>query len=227
MKSGAMTRLLLRVLLVVFLSHSAAAARLRMPTLDGRGRRGQPPPTQPQPLGTNTTQIYSALRRDIIFLERLTALFFRTASHALAWLQQALVRSITPRVICVTLNGVIAADEDVRMAAEYSLAGRPELLSSGVGGLSRLEHGLQPDARGGEPNLINLKSCDRLLTKAFAAHGARAVVLLINSPGGSPAQSSLIYQRLRALRKRHKNVPLLCFVEDAAVSGGYYIAVRA
>ena len=48
--------------------------------------------------------------------------------------------------------------------------------------------------------------------------------LLINSPGGSPAQSSLIYQRLRALRKRYKRIPLLAFVEDAAVSGGYYIA---
>ena len=52
----------------------------------------------------------------------------------------------------------------------------------------------------------------------------RAVCLLINSPGGSPAQSSLIYQRLCALKKRHKKVPLLAFVEDAAVSGGYYIA---
>ena len=51
--------------------------------------------------------------------------------------------------------------------------------------------------------------------------------LLINSPGGSPVQSSLIYERLRALRARHKQVPLLAFVEDSACSGGYYIACAA
>ena len=79
----------------------------------------------------------------------------------------------------------------------------------------------------GRDGIINLNRVDKLLTRAFNTHGARAVCLLINSPGGSPAQSSLIYQRLRALRKQHKRVPLYAFVEDAAVSGGYYIACAA
>ena len=85
----------------------------------------------------------------------------------------------------------------------------------------------QPDrspAAKGRDAIINLERVDKLLTKAFAAHGAKAVCLLLNSPGGSPAQSSLIYQRLRTLKKRHKNKKLLVFVEDAACSGGYYIA---
>lgn len=81
------------------------------------------------------------------------------------------------------------------------------------------------DARAGD--LINLQRFDRALNKAFATPGARAVVLVIDSPGGSPAQSSLLYRRLRMMRKRHPKLPLLAFVEDSACSGGYYIACAA
>lgn len=49
------------------------------------------------------------------------------------------------------------------------------------------------------------------------------IILLINSPGGSPTQSSLIYQYLNFLKKKHKK-EILVFVEDVAASGGYYIA---
>jgi signal peptide peptidase SppA len=62
-----------------------------------------------------------------------------------------------------------------------------------------------------------------MLEKAFAATGAKAVALVVNSPGGSPAQSHLIYKRIRALSDE-KKVPVLVFIEDAAASGGYMIA---
>lgn len=52
----------------------------------------------------------------------------------------------------------------------------------------------------------------------------RAVALVINSPGGSAAQSNLIMKRVQQLRKQHHNVPVYAFVEDLAASGGYYIA---
>jgi signal peptide peptidase SppA len=55
---------------------------------------------------------------------------------------------------------------------------------------------------------------------------ARAVALLINSPGGSPVQSHLIYRRIRQLAAEN-NRPVIAFAEDVAASGGYMIACAA
>lgn len=64
------------------------------------------------------------------------------------------------------------------------------------------------------------------LEKAFSVKGARAVALVINSPGGAPAQAHLIYQRIRALAAE-KDIPVFAFAEDVAASGGYMIACAA
>jgi len=122
-----------------------------------------------------------------------------------------------PRVALVTMRGVIASDDEMRTGLSEAMLA-PEMLKPD-GTVASYKMG------GGE--LINLQRFERTLTRAFATPGCRAVALLIDSPGGSPAQSSLIYQRLRALRARHPRVALLAFVEDAAVSGGYYIACAA
>jgi serine protease SohB len=73
---------------------------------------------------------------------------------------------------------------------------------------------------------LTLAGSAPLLEKAFALRGARAVALVINSPGGSAAQSHLIYARIRALAAE-KNVRVIAFVEDVAASGGYMIACAA
>jgi signal peptide peptidase SppA len=65
-----------------------------------------------------------------------------------------------------------------------------------------------------------------LLERAFSVAGAKAVALVINSPGGSAAQSHLIFKRIRALSEE-KKLPVIAFVEDAAASGGYMIACAA
>lgn len=70
---------------------------------------------------------------------------------------------------------------------------------------------------------LSLASCATLLEKAFAMKDAPAVALVVNSPGGSPVQSRLIFRRIRDLAAE-KNKPVLVFVEDAAASGGYMIA---
>ncbi|WP_417671878.1 S49 family peptidase [Roseibium sp.] len=62
------------------------------------------------------------------------------------------------------------------------------------------------------------------LEKAFSMKDAPAVALIVNSPGGSPVQSRLIYQRIRDLAKE-KEKDVLVFVEDVAASGGYMIAL--
>jgi serine protease SohB len=73
---------------------------------------------------------------------------------------------------------------------------------------------------------LTLGAVSRSLDKAFALRGARAVALLINSPGGSPAQSHLIFRRIRQLAEE-KTLPVFAFVEDLAASGGYMIACAA
>lgn len=70
---------------------------------------------------------------------------------------------------------------------------------------------------------MSLAGISKTLERAFATKGAKAVALVINSPGGSPVQSRQIYQRIRALAAE-KKLPVLVFVEDVAASGGYMIA---
>src|SRR5713226_4173235 len=73
---------------------------------------------------------------------------------------------------------------------------------------------------------LTLASVARPLERAFRMRHARAVALLINSPGGSPVQSHLIYRRIRQL-SIEKGVPVIAFAEDLAASGGYMIACAA
>ena len=70
---------------------------------------------------------------------------------------------------------------------------------------------------------LNLGSCALRLEKAFTMKGAPAVAIVVNSPGGSPVQSRLIYRRIRDLAEEHEK-KVHVFVEDAAASGGYMIA---
>ncbi|GLQ10747.1 peptidase S49 [Devosia yakushimensis] len=71
---------------------------------------------------------------------------------------------------------------------------------------------------------LNIASVAPLLKRAFAIKSAPAIAIIVNSPGGSPVQSRLISKRIRDLADEH-NKPVLVFVEDAAASGGYFIAV--
>lgn len=79
---------------------------------------------------------------------------------------------------------------------------------------------------GGSPlrPVLNLATVAPLLEKAFSVKEAPAVAISINSPGGSPVQSRLIYQRIRDLAQE-KRKRVLIFVEDVAASGGYMIAL--
>ncbi|MFP4314348.1 MAG: S49 family peptidase [Alphaproteobacteria bacterium] len=67
---------------------------------------------------------------------------------------------------------------------------------------------------------------EKTIENAFDLHKLQAVVLLINSPGGSPAQSSLIADQIKTLAKE-KDVPVYAFAEDVAASGGYWLACAA
>lgn len=65
------------------------------------------------------------------------------------------------------------------------------------------------------------------LDKAFSDSGSVAVVLHINSPGGSPVQAGMIVDEMRRLRKGYPDKPLYVVVDEMCASGGYYIAAAA
>lgn len=70
---------------------------------------------------------------------------------------------------------------------------------------------------------VALNTCAGALERAFSAPRAVAVAVSINSPGGSPVQSNLIFKRIRALADE-KSIPVYTFCEDVAASGGYMLA---
>lgn len=80
--------------------------------------------------------------------------------------------------------------------------------------------GMQSPMRSG----LSLASAAVPLEKAFSIKKAPAVALIVNSPGGSPVQSRLIFKRIRDLAKENEK-DVLVFVEDVAASGGYMIAI--
>jgi protease IV len=62
---------------------------------------------------------------------------------------------------------------------------------------------------------------------AFEDDGAKGIVLLINSPGGSPVQAGIIWDELRRLRTKYNNKPVYAVVEESCASAAYYIASAA
>lgn len=65
------------------------------------------------------------------------------------------------------------------------------------------------------------------LRDAFEDKNTKAVILRINSPGGSPVQSSYIQKEMVRLRAKHEDIPLYAVVSDICASGGYYVASAA
>ncbi len=71
---------------------------------------------------------------------------------------------------------------------------------------------------------LSLASHAAALDKAFKTKRAVAVAIIVNSPGGSPVQSALLYRRIRQLADE-KHLPVVAFAEDVAASGGYWLAL--
>jgi len=71
---------------------------------------------------------------------------------------------------------------------------------------------------------LALASAAGPIERAFAASKLPTVAILVNSPGGSPVQSHLIFSRIRQLAKEKKK-RVYVFCEDVAASGGYFLAV--
>ncbi len=87
----------------------------------------------------------------------------------------------------------------------------------------RLQGMIASSPRGG---VLNDAGTAPMIERAFRKGKPAAVALIINSPGGSPAQSSLIAARIRRLAEE-KGLKVHAFVEDVAASGGYWLAAAA
>lgn len=83
-------------------------------------------------------------------------------------------------------------------------------LSGVIGKDSKLESGL------------NLYNVEPLIKRAFEMKKVRAVAINVNSPGGSPVQSELIYNFIRE-QSAEKKIPVYSFAQDLAASGGYFL----
>jgi protease IV len=70
-------------------------------------------------------------------------------------------------------------------------------------------------------------SINTALRAAFEDDNTAGIVMRINSPGGSPVQSGLIYQEIKRLRAKHPTIPLYAVVEEMCASGGYFVAAAA
>jgi len=75
-----------------------------------------------------------------------------------------------------------------------------------------------------EISAINVKSS---LKEVYENPGTKALILAINSPGGSPVQSGIINNEINRYKALHPQIPIYAVIEDICASGGYYIAVAA
>ena len=78
-----------------------------------------------------------------------------------------------------------------------------------------------------DPNSVNSQDTNKALKRAFEAKASRAVVLNINSPGGSPVQSDEIWQEIQYQKKQHPDKKVFAVIGDTGASGAYYIASAA
>ncbi len=118
----------------------------------------------------------------------------------------------------ISLSSLLPARLQVLLPSRYRSYRHPVVpvlrLSGAIGAVTPLRSGLA------------MSSVAQMLERAFSVPGAKGVAIVVNSPGGSAAQSHLIFKRIRSLAEE-KKIPVFAFVEDAAASGGYMIACAA
>jgi protease IV len=122
--------------------------------------------------------------------------------------------SIFFRLVFLTLAAIVIWKYFDIGAADVESLGRHTALIE-------IDGAIDTDGSGSADNVIPS------LDKAFGDVGSAAVVLRINSPGGSPVQAGIIVDEINRLKKGYPNKPLYVVVDEICASGGYYIAAAA
>jgi protease-4 len=102
-----------------------------------------------------------------------------------------------------------------------SSANKSTLASGDFTALIRLNGEIGVDS---EISAIDIKSS---LKEVYESPGTKALILAINSPGGSPVQSGIINDEILRYKALNPQIPVYAVIEDVCASGGYYIAVAA
>lgn len=79
-------------------------------------------------------------------------------------------------------------------------------------------------AIGAGDDMINAESFNNLLEKAYQNGETKGIMLEMNSPGGSPVESEIIYERINHYKEKYPDTPVVSVVKDLCASGCYYIA---
>jgi signal peptide peptidase SppA len=114
-------------------------------------------------------------------------------------MSKILKKSCPASFICKIIKKITKKDDQIAVVN----------LSGVIGSVSKFDKG------------INIDNVNPLLEKAFKKK-FKAVAINVNSPGGSPVQSELIFKRIRELSKEN-DIPVFTFAQDVAASGGYFI----
>lgn len=115
---------------------------------------------------------------------------------------------LTPiMIVSLDLSGRYSVDEEIGDAGHTAVVKLSGVIASGE--------------EGGSANVI------AGLEAAFKNENTKAVILEINSPGGSPVESSYIYNEINRLRGKYEAIPVYAVVADVAASGGYFVASAA
>lgn len=122
-------------------------------------------------------------------------------------------------VTLLLIGGVVFAL--LRGSGGPDLGGQSGAANGGHTAMIRIEGVIAPDLP------ASIEPVRRALERAFADKNTRGIVLQVNSPGGSPVQSGLVYDAIIAQRTAHPDVPVHAVLGDVAASGGYYVAVAA
>lgn len=79
-------------------------------------------------------------------------------------------------------------------------------------------------AIGAGDDMINSKAFNNMLEKAYQGGETKGIMLEMNSPGGSPVESEIIYERINHYKEKYPDTPVISVVKDLCASGCYYIA---
>jgi protease-4 len=151
----------------------------------------------------------------------------------------------TPDVLARLVSDVLAAQRAARrrryvrvalvafallgLALFVALVAARAWRGAGVTGAGSADYVAVVSIRGaiGEDEAASAENVTDALERAFADSGAKAVVLRIDSPGGTPVQASLIHERIVRLKKEHPDRKVVAVGEDLLASGAYMVAVAA
>ncbi|THB70436.1 MAG: S49 family peptidase [Gammaproteobacteria bacterium] len=99
----------------------------------------------------------------------------------------------------------------------------------GINGNAKKEHVAIVDVKGliSSKSYANADDINSSLNDAFKNERSKAVVLRIDSGGGSPVQSGYVYDEIMRLRQKYPDKKVFAVVEDVCASGAYYIAAAA